>query len=99
MTQALATSAPAAQARSVRLVYFAWVRERVGMADEQVELPEGIETVLDLVRWLKTRDEGYAAAFENETLVRAAINQTHVKPGASLDGAREIAFFPPMTGG
>lgn len=99
MTQALATSAPAAQARSVRLVYFAWVRERVGMADERVELPEGIETVLDLVRWLKTRDEGYAAAFENETLVRAAINQTHVKPGASIAGAREIAFFPPMTGG
>lgn len=99
MTQALATSAPAARARSVRLVYFAWVRERVGMADEQVELPNGVETVLDLVRWLKSRDEGYAAAFENETLVRAAINQSHVKPGASLDGAREIAFFPPMTGG
>lgn len=99
MTQVSATSAPASQVRSVRLVYFAWVRERVGMAEEQVELPEGMQTVLDLVRWLKSRDEGYAAAFENETLVRAAINQTHVKPSASLDGAREIAFFPPMTGG
>ena len=99
MTQALTTSAPATQVRSVRLVYFAWVRERVGVAYEQVELPAGTETVLDLVRWLKSRDEGYAAAFENETLVRAAINQTHVKPGASLAGASEIAFFPPMTGG
>ncbi|PZO02113.1 MAG: molybdopterin converting factor subunit 1 [Hyphomicrobiales bacterium] len=99
MTQALATSAPASDTRSVKLVYFAWVRERVGLADEQVELPAGTETVLDLVRWLKSRDEGYAAAFENETLVRAAINQTHVKPGASLAGASEIAFFPPMTGG
>lgn len=85
--------------RSVRLVYFAWVRERVGLADEQVALPEGVDTVLDLVRWLKGRDEGYAAAFANETLVRAAIDQTHVKPGASLADAREIAFFPPMTGG
>jgi molybdopterin synthase sulfur carrier subunit len=99
MTQALATSAPATATHTVRLVYFAWVRERVGLAEEQVELPDGAETVLDLVRWLKSRDEGYAAAFANETLVRAAINQTHVKTGASLDGASEIAFFPPMTGG
>ncbi|MDP3406900.1 molybdopterin converting factor subunit 1 [Bosea sp. (in: a-proteobacteria)] len=99
MTQAPAPSAAAAVPRSVRLVYFAWVRERVGLADEQVELPAGVNTVLDLVRWLKTRDEGYAAAFADETLVRAAIDQSHVKPGAHLDGAREIAFFPPMTGG
>ena len=99
MTQGLSTATAAGATRSVRLVYFAWVRERVGLADEQVELPAGTETVLDLVRWLKTRGEGYAAAFESETLVRAALNQTHVKPGASLDGAREIAFFPPMTGG
>ncbi len=99
MTQALATSAPTTEARTVRLVYFAWVRERVGLAQEQVELPAEVATVLDLVRWLKSRDESYAAAFENETLVRAAINQTHVKPGASLEGASEIAFFPPMTGG
>ena len=99
MTQAPDTTAPAVQTRRVRLVYFAWVRERVGLADEQVELPAEVATVLDLVRWLKTRDEGYVAAFADETLVRAAVNQTHVKPGASLDGAREIAFFPPMTGG
>jgi molybdopterin synthase sulfur carrier subunit len=99
MTQVLATSAPASATRTVRLVYFAWVRERVGLAEEQVALPAGTQTVLDLVRWLKGRDEGYAAAFENETLVRAAINQAHVKPSASLEGASEIAFFPPMTGG
>lgn len=99
MTQVLATSTQAAATRTVRLIYFAWVRERVGLAEEQVALPEGAQTVLDLVRWLKARDEGYAAAFADETLVRAAINQTHVKPGASLEGASEIAFFPPMTGG
>lgn len=99
MTQSADTMAPEAQTRTVKLVYFAWVRERVGQAEEQVELPAEVATVLDLVRWLKTRDESYAAAFADETLVRAAVNQTHVKPGASLDGAREIAFFPPMTGG
>lgn len=99
MTQSPDTMAPAVQTRSVRLIYFAWVRERVGLAEEQIVLPDGVATVLDLVRWLKARDEGYAAAFADETLVRAAVNQTHVKPGARLDGAREIAFFPPMTGG
>jgi molybdopterin synthase sulfur carrier subunit len=99
MTQSPDTTAPAVQTRTVRLVYFAWVRERVGQAEEQVVLPEDVATVLDLVRWLKARGEGYDAAFADETLVRAAVNQTHVKPGASLAGAREIAFFPPMTGG
>jgi molybdopterin synthase sulfur carrier subunit len=83
----------------MRLVYFAWVRERVGKTDEAVDLPEGIATVSDLVGWLKTRGEEYEYAFENESIVRAAIDHVHVKPDASIAGAREIAFFPPMTGG
>ena len=83
----------------MKLVYFAWVRERVGKTDEVVELPEGIATVADLVRWLKGRGEEYGYAFENESVVRAAIDHVHVKPDASIAGAREIAFFPPMTGG
>lgn len=82
-----------------KLVYFAWVRERIGKAEEEVDLPESLSTVADLVRWLKTRGEEYAYAFENEGVVRAAIDQSHVKPDAPLLGAREIAFFPPMTGG
>lgn len=85
--------------RTLKLVYFAWVRERVGLAEEKVELPTEARTVADLVRWLKTRGEGYEAAFENEAIVRAAIDHSHVKPDASLADAREIAFFPPMTGG
>ena len=89
----------ATQSRTLKLVYFAWVRERVGLPEETIALPEGIETIADLVRWLKTRDEGYQAAFENEAVVRAAIDHMHVKPDASIAGAREIAFFPPMTGG
>jgi sulfur-carrier protein len=83
----------------VKLVYFAWVRERTGKAEETVTLPATLVTVADLVRWLKTRDEGYEAAFADEAVVRAAIDHVHVKPAALLAGAREIAFFPPMTGG
>ncbi|MCB8821591.1 molybdopterin converting factor subunit 1 [Microvirga rosea] len=83
----------------MKLVYFAWVRERIGRTDETVELPEGIETVSDLVRWLKTRGEEYEYAFENEEIVRAAIDHVHAKPDRVIAGAREIAFFPPMTGG
>ena len=83
----------------MKLVYFAWVRERVGRTDEDVELPQGVETVADLIRWLKGRGEEYAYAFENEGVVRAAIDHADAKPDAPLAGAREIAFFPPMTGG
>jgi molybdopterin synthase sulfur carrier subunit len=83
----------------VKLVYFAWVRERVGRPEEEVEPPAGIATVADLVRWLKGRGEEYAYAFENEGVVRAAVDRVHAKPDAPLAGAREVAFFPPMTGG
>lgn len=83
----------------MKLVYFAWVRERVGRAEEEVEVPGNVDTVADLVRWLKSRGEEYAYAFENEGVVRAAIDHAHVKPGVAIAGAREIAFFPPMTGG
>jgi sulfur-carrier protein len=83
----------------VKLVYFAWVRERIGKPEEEVELPPGIATVADLVGWLKGRGEEYDYAFENEGVVRAAIDKVHARPDAPLAGAREIAFFPPMTGG
>ncbi len=83
----------------LKLAYFAWVRERVGRTEETVDVPDDLATVADLVRWLKARGEEYEHAFENEAVVRAAIDHAHVKPTASLAGAREIAFFPPMTGG
>ncbi len=83
----------------MKLVYFAWVRERVGKTDEEVEVPEGIVSVTDLVLWLRSRGEEYEYAFENEGIVRAAIDHVHVKPEAPIAGAREIGFFPPMTGG
>ena len=83
----------------MKLLYFAWVRERVGKPEEEVELPAGVATVADLVAWLCGRGEEYARAFENPKVIRAAIDRAHVKPETAIAGAREIAFFPPMTGG
>jgi len=83
----------------VKVLYFAWVRERIGKTEEVVEPPAGVRTVGDLVSWLSKRGEEYAHAFENPKVIRAAIDRAHVKPDAPLTGAREIAFFPPMTGG
>jgi molybdopterin synthase sulfur carrier subunit len=83
----------------VKLLYFAWVRERVGKPEEEVALPASVRTVADLVQWLSGRGEEYAHAFENPKVIRAAIDRAHVKPDSAIAGAREIAFFPPMTGG
>lgn len=84
---------------SVKLRYFAWVRERVGKAEEDVTPPADVSTVADLMTWLAGRDEGYAHAFENRKVIRAAIDRHHVPSATAIAGAREIAFFPPMTGG
>jgi sulfur-carrier protein len=83
----------------VKVRYFAWVRERVGKAEEDIELPSGIATVSELIAWLTKRGEGYAYAFENPKVIRAAIDKTHVRAETKIAGATEIAFFPPMTGG
>jgi molybdopterin synthase sulfur carrier subunit len=83
----------------MRLVYFAWVRERLGKAEETLEPPPGVLTVAELMDWLAGRGEEYAHAFENRAVIRAAIDRAHVKPQTAIAGAREIAFFPPMTGG
>ncbi len=79
--------------------YFAWVRERVGVAEEEIAPPASVGTVADLIAWLKQRGENYAAAFANEGVIRAALDRRHVKPGTPIAGAAEVAFFPPMTGG
>jgi len=84
---------------TVTLRYFAWVRERVGKPEEDVEVPAGIATVGELVVWLASRGEEYAHAFANPKGIRAAIDRTHVQPQAAIGTAKEIAFFPPMTGG
>jgi molybdopterin synthase sulfur carrier subunit len=83
----------------VKLVYFAWVRERIGKPEEEIDVPAGIATVGDLMAWLARRGEEYAYAFENPKVIRAAVDRAHVKADTAIAGAREIAFFPPMTGG
>jgi molybdopterin synthase sulfur carrier subunit len=83
----------------VKLLYFAWVRERIGKPQEEIELPPGVTTAGDLMAWLAKRGDEYAHAFDNPKVIRIAIDRTHVRPDAPVAGAREIAFFPPMTGG
>ena len=84
---------------TVTLRYFAWVRERIGRAEERVELPPHVATVADLISWLKARGPEYSHAFARPEIIRAAIDQMHVKPQAAIGEAGEIAFFPPVTGG
>jgi len=83
----------------MKVKYFAWVRERIGKAEETLEPPASVRTVEDLIAWLARRGETYAHAFETPRVIRAAIDHTHVKSDTAIAGAREIAFFPPMTGG
>ena len=84
----------------MKLIYFSWIRERLDIAEEEVELPETVKTLGDLLTWQKARGEEFAAVFAHEKVVRVALNQEHVDdPATSLDGVTEAAFFPPMTGG
>ena len=83
----------------MRLLYFAWVKEKAGIAAEDIEPPAGIVTVAELIDWLKGRGPEFANAFARAEVIRAAIDHTHVRHDARIKGAREIAFFPPVTGG
>jgi sulfur-carrier protein len=83
----------------MKALYFAWVRERVGKAEEELDPPQSVSTVGDLIAWLADRGEGYAHAFEKPLAVRAALDRVHAKSDVSIAGAKEVAFFPPMTGG
>ncbi|WP_298669680.1 molybdopterin converting factor subunit 1 [uncultured Sphingomonas sp.] len=83
----------------MRLVYFAWVRERIGVGEEEVDPPAEIATVAALVDWLARRSAGHAAAFADRDRLRAAVDQAFVPLDAPLAGAREVALFPPVTGG
>ena len=84
---------------AIRMLYFAWVRERVGSGEEMVDPPAGVTTVAALVDWLAEGDDGHAAAFADRGRLRAAVDQDFVGMDASIVGAREVALFPPVTGG
>lgn len=81
----------------IEVLYFAWLRERIGTNRERVET--GAATVADLVAELEARSEGHALAFADKTSLRVAVDQELTDFAAPLAGAREVAFFPPMTGG
>ena len=83
----------------VQLLYFAWVREMVGADSETLALPTEIATVAALLDWLATRSDGHAAALADRSRIRVAVDQIFAGPDAALAGAREIAIFPPVTGG
>ncbi len=83
----------------MNVLYFAWVRQRVGKSRETVEPPGDVATVADLIGWLKTRGDEYEAAFSDLKVIRAAVDQDHAEMTQLIAGAREVAFFPPVTGG
>lgn len=83
----------------MQLLYFAWVRERIGVAAEEVDPPEAVVNVADLICWLAGRSEGHAAALAEPAKLRAAVDQVFAPLDAPLAGAREVAIFPPVTGG
>jgi molybdopterin synthase sulfur carrier subunit len=83
----------------VKLVYFAWVRERIGLESEDVALPATVRTTHQLIDWLKTRGPGYEMALAEPSAVRVAVDKVHAPGDRPLAGAQEVAIFPPMTGG
>ena len=83
----------------MKIKYFAWVREQIGVDEEEIEPPHNVATVHDLLNWLKARGDGYGEALRHPEAIRIAINQEHAQHGDPIAGALEIALFPPMTGG
>ena len=85
---------------AIRLIYFAWVRDKIGIGEEALAaLPGGIATPADLATWLGQRGEGYAVAFADLSRLRCAVDQHMTAMNVRFDDPKEIAFFPPVTGG
>lgn len=84
---------------SLTILYFAWVRERIGLAEEQVSPPDTVKTVADLIDWLAEKGGGHAEAFADRARLRAAVDQAFVDLDTPIAGVREVAIFPPVTGG
>ena len=83
----------------MKVLYFAWLREKAGIAEENVTPPSAVATVGDLVEWLKGRSDGHRAALADPSIVRVAVNQEYVRFDHRVAAGDEIAFFPPVTGG
>jgi len=83
----------------MKILYFAWVRQKTGIAEEDIQLPAEVSTVAELIDWLRGRGPEFAHAFEDLRVIRAAVDQVHAQPDTAIANAREVAFFPPVTGG
>jgi len=83
----------------VKLLYFAWLRSRIGHAEEQTTLPEHVRDVGGLLEWLRGRGPAYAEALRDLSVVRVAVNQDYVGSGHPISDRDEVAIFPPVTGG
>ena len=83
----------------MKLLYFAWLRTRIGRGEEEVDVPAEVATVADLLSWLEGRGDGYAAALARPDLVRVAVNQEFASADTPLKAGDEVALFPPVTGG
>ncbi len=83
----------------MKLVYFAWVRERIGLESEDVTLPATVRTTHQLIDWLKTRGPGYELALAEPRAIRIAVDKVHAPGDVVITQAQEVALFPPMTGG
>ncbi|MFO1185051.1 MAG: molybdopterin converting factor subunit 1 [Bauldia sp.] len=83
----------------MKLLYFAWVRERIGRREEDLDPPRNVNTVGELVAWLRSRGPEYENALSEPDVIRVAVDRLHAAPATPIAGAREIALFPPMTGG
>ena len=83
----------------MKVLYFAWLRDRIGTAEETLEPPATVRDVAGLIAWLRQRSPGHAEAFRDLRTVRAAVNQDYAALDAAVGAADEVAFFPPVTGG
>ena len=83
----------------MKLLYFAWVRERIGTAEENLQLPETISNIDELLGWLQGQSEGHAIALADKDRLRIAVNQTYIRGNPTITDSDEIAIFPPVTGG
>jgi len=83
----------------MKLLYFAWLKAKIGAAAEEVAPPAAVTTVAELLAWLQTRSPGHAAALADLSALRVAVNQEYAKPGDPVGPGDEVALFPPVTGG
>lgn len=83
----------------MRILYFAWLRERVGVGEEQIAPPADVQTVGALLDWLRGRSDGHAAALADPRVVRVAVNQEYARAEDAVKAGDEVALFPPVTGG